>query len=371
MGAKQSAAHGGAAAAAAAASRPAHHLPDGGFVNPWPSFTPHQSGLVTFLKLRFQEWDTKRSEATKEVVDALPVKPPDWERIAAPPEGHVQATWIGHASFLLQFDGVTILTDPIWSDRCFRSQAIGPKRQAQIVPPAFPLAKLPPIDVVIISHNHYDHLDENTIKALGNRPLYLVPLGVKEWMEKFGVTNVKELDWWESHEAKTLSGPTLKAVCTPCQHFSGRWLDDRNKTLWSSWVLEGPTKKVYFAGDTGYRSVPKDFQGVETDITPVCPAFAEIGAKHGPFDLALIPIGAYSPRWFMSPVHCSPEDAVALHLAVKSKQSIGMHWGTFVLTDEPILEPPKRLIQELKRLSIDPSSFITLQHGETQSFPTA
>ncbi|CAK9203950.1 unnamed protein product [Sphagnum troendelagicum] len=356
-----------------------HHLKGGkGFRNPWPSFgfVPSFGDMITLLF----GLGTTKDNTSSDVKAAFrtPLKP-DLEALNNPPSQSVQATWVGHATFLLQFDKVNVLTDPVWSDRCSPSAYVGPKR---FVPVPFPIKDLPPVDVVIISHNHYDHLDTETVKALGNKPLYLVPLGIKSWFTDLGITNVVELDWWQEHKVSIPVGDSsrsLRAICTPCQHFSGRGLTDRNKTLWCSWVLEGPSKKIYFGGDTGFCTVPKgsDYAGghpelatVKADGTkvefPVCPSFAEIGNRFGPFDAAFLPIGAYSPRYFMSAIHCSPEDAVGIHLAVRAKRSIGMHWGTFRLTDEAILEPPVRLEKELARLKLDPLSFITVKHGETK-----
>ncbi|KAL2610392.1 hypothetical protein R1flu_028965 [Riccia fluitans] len=357
-----------------------HHF-QGRFRNPWPSYSFEGSVFKFFKMLVSGEYDRKQSNPSAEVLAQLgtPLKT-ELERLRKPPADSVQATWVGHATFLVQFDGLNVLTDPVWSDRCSPSQLFGPKR---FVPVPFPLKDLPPVHAVIISHNHYDHLDERTVKELGNKPLYLVPLGIKDWLTGQGITNVVELDWWQEHRVSFPDGEkerSLRAICTPCQHFSGRGLLDRNKTLWGSWVLEGETKKVYFAGDTGFCTVPKEcthpggLPSVEADPSavltnlPVCPAFEEIGKRFGPIDTSFIPIGAYSPRFFMSSVHCSPEDAVGIHLAVGSKQSIAMHWGTFALTDEPILEPPLRLLKELERLKIDPSKFITMKHGETKTF---
>jgi len=167
----------------------------------------------------------------------------------------------------------------------------------------------------------------------------------------------------------------MRVICTPCQHFSGRYVLDQNETLWASWVIKGLGSSFYFAGDTGYRSIPQSLgmhpspeEERKLDL-PVCPAFKEIGDRYGPFDLAAIPIGAYSPRWVMSPVHLSPEDAVCVHQDIKSRQSVGMHWGTFALTDEPLWEPPERLAAELTFKNLSPTEFIALQHGETRMFP--
>ncbi|KAG0557328.1 hypothetical protein KC19_11G120600 [Ceratodon purpureus] len=331
-----------------------HHTAAGGFRNPWPSYGKRPSFLST---MKFFMFEMDRSAVSEEVKQRLgaPLKT-NLDALANPPVGALQATWVGHATFLLQFDKLNVLTDPIWSDRCSPSTIVGPKR---FMPVPFPIKDLPPVDVVIISHNHYDHLDEATVRALGNKPLYLVPLGIKSWFTSLGITNVVELDWWQEHQFSAPDGDnskTLRAVCTPCQHFSGRGILDRDKTLWCSWVLESPSKKVYFGGDTGFCSVTKDSDHPGGDVAtretisyskkedlPVCPSFAEIGKRFGPFDLACLPIGAYSPRHFMSSIHCSPEDAVAIHIAVNAKRSIGMHWGTFKLTDEAILEPPLRV----------------------------
>ncbi|BBN19730.1 N-acyl-phosphatidylethanolamine-hydrolysing phospholipase D [Marchantia polymorpha subsp. ruderalis] len=355
-----------------------HHL-GGGFRNPWPSHSFEGSIAEFFRMIVRGDWDRSQTTPSAEVRAQLgtPLKT-EIGRLMKPPVGLVQTTWVGHATFLVQFDGLNVLTDPVWSDRCSPTQWVGPKR---FMPVPFAQKELPPIDAVIISHNHYDHLDERTVKELGNKPLYLVPSGVKSWFTSLGITNVVELDWWQEHRVDFPDGDrvrSLRAVCTPCQHFSGRGAFDRNKTLWCSWVLEGQTKRVYFAGDTGFCTVPRgcehpggvpSIEAVPSAVNlPVCPAFEEIGKRFGPIDISFIPIGAYSPRYFMSSVHCSPEDAVAIHMAVGSKQSVAMHWGTFALTDEPIMEPPLRLRNELERLRIDPSRFITMKHGETRTF---
>ncbi|KAF9996448.1 hypothetical protein BGZ65_007961, partial [Modicella reniformis] len=173
---------------------------------------------------------------------------------------------------------------------------------------------------------------------------------------------------WDSHE-HTFHDNKVKVTCTPCQHFTGRSIHDHYKTLWASWVVQTVPKhesekdiKVFFGGDTGYRFVPK---GADENKVPHCPVFKEIGDRIGPFDLSMLPIGAYSPRWFMSPVHCSPEDAVRVHEDIKSKRSIGMHWGTWVLTDEDLSEPPRRLEAEMKNRGHDPATFNTIHIGET------
>jgi len=251
-------------------------------------------------------------------------------------------TWIGHSSFLLQHAGLNILTDPIFSERCSPVQWAGPKR---LTPTPFSLEQLPAIDAVVISHSHYDHLDLNTVRALNqhSQPRFYVPMGLAEWFLQQGIDNVVELNWWQHHaQADWLF------TAVPAQHFSGRTATDRNKTLWAGWVMQHQGRKFYFAGDTGYSN-----------------DFKNIGAYFGGVDLALIPIGAYNPRWFMQPMHINPEEAVQIHLDVGAKQSIGMHWGTFKLTDEPLLEPRQRLEQIATTDRLKNTTFKTIKHGET------
>ncbi|KAJ3055994.1 hypothetical protein HK097_008483 [Rhizophlyctis rosea] len=239
---------------------------------------------------------------------------------------------------------------------------------ARVTPTPCNIADLPPIDAVVISHNHYDHLDLNTIKQLAKpETWFFVPLGNKQWFLDIGIKNVVECDWWDEYKLEVQKdGVDAKATiaATPCQHFTGRSLTDRYKTLWSSWVVEANDTSMFFGGDTGYRTVEKGFTG-DLDSLPHCPAFKEIGEKYGPFDISAIPIGAYSPRWVMSPVHCSPEDAVCVHQDVKSKHSIGIHWATFTLTDEPYFEPPQRLKKSLAEKGLPESEFHTLTIGES------
>lgn len=258
-------------------------------------------------------------------------------------------TWISHATALLQIDGMNVITDPIFSERASPFSFVGPKRK---VPLNIALAQLPHIDVVVISHNHYDHLDQASVEQLnrqaGGPPLFLVPLGVKEWMTDIGINNVREMDWWD----KTAVGK-LGITFVPAQHWSARGLMDRSETLWGGWVIksaEGAAHpfSVFFAGDTGYS---KDFQ--------------DIGRKFGSFDLALIPIGAYAPRWFMQGQHVDPEQAVQIHLDVHAKRSIGIHWGTFELADEPLDEPPRLLAEAVKKAGLPAEAFTVLKHGET------
>lgn len=254
-------------------------------------------------------------------------------------------TWIGHASFLFQYQGVNLLTDPVFSERASPLSFAGPKRYT---PAALRVAQLPAISLVLISHNHYDHLDRASILALqqrfGDQLTFMVPAGMGRWFQRQGIDNYIELGWWQSRCL-----PQAEAFFVPAQHFSGRSLHDRNATLWGGWWLEFNDFRFYFAGDTGYGSV-----------------FATIGDVLGAPDLALLPIGAYSPRWMMRGVHVDPADAVKIHCDLRCVQSIAMHWGTFVLTDEPFDEPPVKLRQALSDKGLPADSFRVMAHGESQ-----
>lgn len=265
---------------------------------------------------------------------------PNFEAINKPQQDAIQVTWVGHTTFLLQVAGVNFLTDPHFSKRASPLQWLGPKR---MIAPALALEDLPHIDMVVISHDHYDHLDLETVKKLGNAPHYAVPLGLKKWFSNIGITNVVERNWWESFE---YHGLTLTAV--PVQHFSGRVPFRFNQTLWSGWVIEGGGKKIFFGGDTGYSK-----------------HFHEIYERFGPMDLSLLPIGAYHPRTLMKTVHVDPREAVEAHKDLHSKQSIGMHWGTFRLTTEPTGEPPAYLNKVLEEEGLSKEDFRTLSFGET------
>lgn len=255
------------------------------------------------------------------------------------------ATWIGHATVLVQTRGINILTDPHFSERASPVQWAGPRR---VVPPGIPLDELPPIDFVLISHDHYDSLDEGSVLGLyrreeGDETTFLVPTGLGRWFENLGVTRVVELGWWERHEER---GLVITAV--PVRHWSKRTFFGRNETLWAGWVVQAEDFRFFFAGDSGYS-----------------PVFREIGKRLGPFDLSALPIGAYKPEWFMRKYHLSPEDAVSVHVDVGSKKSIAIHWGTFILTDERLDEPPVRLLDSLRERGIPEEEFAVLRHGET------
>ncbi len=254
-------------------------------------------------------------------------------------------TWIGHATMLFQIDGVNILTDPHFSDRSSPVQWAGPKR---VVPPGISIEDLPPIHIVFISHDHYDSLDKQSILNLyhreeGKNTRFFVPLGMKTWFESIGVNSAIEMDWWDTYQIDS-----LKIIATPMQHWGKRSPFSRNEHLWASWIVMSRDFRFYFGGDTGYAA-----------------HFEETGNRYGPFDLALLPIGAYEPRWFMKNHHINPEEAVKAHIDLRARKSVGMHWGTFPLTDEPLDEPPRRLKAALKNEELSDEDFLVLQHGET------
>ena len=264
------------------------------------------------------------------------------------------ATWIGHATVLMQTGGLNVLTDPVFSDRASPVQFVGPLR-AQ--PPGIALKDLPPIDVVLISHNHYDHLDRISVLLLNERAqgktLFLVPLGIKPWLARIGITNVVELDWWEAH---VHAGVAFNL--TPVQHWSARSLNDRSKTLWGGWAVFAPDFHWYFSGDTGYS---KDFSDTRAHFSTRYP--------DGGIDLALLAIGAYEPRWFMQDQHINPTEAVQAHKDLGAGQSLGIHWGTFNLSDEPLDQAPKDLAAARIAQGVSEADFFMLKIGETRWLP--
>lgn len=275
------------------------------------------------------------------VVSEVPARAePDLNLIHHPNPDHLQVTWIGHATFLLQLAGKNILTDPIYSDCCAPVYLPNLRRRSA---PGIPFSNLPPIDYVVISHDHYDHFDQDTIRRLGKGPVYLIPQGMEPLLRRMKLPRRVELDWWQSTNLDSLA-----FHCVPAQHCSGRGVFDRNRRLWGGWVIEGADKKIFFAGDSGYSDI-----------------FLAIGGKFGPVDLSLLPIGAYSPRALMKPVHMNPAEAVQIHLDLCSRQSIASHWGTFRLTSEPMDEPPRALAQALADKNIPAHHFLTPALGET------
>jgi N-acyl-phosphatidylethanolamine-hydrolysing phospholipase D len=254
-------------------------------------------------------------------------------------------TWIGHATVLVQMDHVSLLSDPIWSERASPVGFVGPRR---LLAPGVALEDLPPIDAVLVSHNHYDHLDLGSLAALARRDprtRFLVPLGNAALLREAGVERVEELDWGESTDVRGVA-----VHCLPAQHWSQRGLTDKNRALWASWAAVGPGRRFYFAGDSGY------FDG-----------FAKIGAALGPFDLAAIPIAAYEPDAMMRQAHLDPEQAERAGRDVRARRVLGIHWGTFDLADEPQDEPPRRFLDAAAAAGAPESAWI-LPVGETREF---
>jgi N-acyl-phosphatidylethanolamine-hydrolysing phospholipase D len=255
-------------------------------------------------------------------------------------------TWVGHATLLVQMDHVSFLTDPIWSETASPVSFLGPRR---FVAPGLALDDLPPIDFVVVSHNHYDHLDLPSLVELAERDpetRFFVPLANAELLRENGITNVEELDWGE-----TRRHGDVVVHCLPSQHWSQRGVGDQRRSLWSSWAVTGPQRRFYFAGDTGY------FEG-----------FARIGAAHGPFDLAAVPIGAYEPAAMMKASHLDPEEAVQATLDLGARQALAIHYGTFDLSDEPLAEPPRRFRAAAEASSLGSAGAWVLRIGETREF---
>ncbi|MCE9501338.1 MAG: MBL fold metallo-hydrolase [Leptospira sp.] len=255
------------------------------------------------------------------------------------PTQRAVVTFINHATFLLQLPDLNVLTDPIFSQRPSPIRFMGPKRVRE---PGVLLEQLPQIDVVVISHNHYDHMDLDSLKNLDAKfhPLFLVPLGDEKLLKEAGIQNVREMDWWQEQVVKE-----HKIVFTPSQHWSGRGIFDRCKSLWGSYFILSPDFKTYFAGDTGHSS-----------------HFSNIKLRLGSPDLALLPIGAYNPTYLMKVSHLSPEEALMAHDDLGSSFSLGMHFGTFQLTDEPIEEP----VERLKKAGRE--NFVVLDQGDSKIF---
>lgn len=368
--------------------RPTHWVDDKGsaFLNPWPSWRDH-----SFTEFPNLAWtmSTQSPKIPKDIDKILPVRSPIWGR--AEDRHKIQATWLGHACFFLELPvsgdaprGIRVLFDPVSSDRCSPSQFMGPKRYTEI---PCPIESIPEVDAVVISHNHYDHLDTHTIRTLLKRvpqPHFFAPLGNEAYFASLNAPSdhVHILDWWQTRRlevdfsSSSSATPTTSAAditCTPAQHMTGRGLSDRFKSLWSSWAIrsvsdrslpanEGTGVKAWFGGDTGYRAV---HPGKQLEELECCPVFKEIGERFWGFDFAMIPIGAYLPRHFMSPMHCDPGDSVCVFKDVRAKKALGMHWGAWILTTEDIMDPPKDLAKECKKVGIEEDQFGVCEIGET------
>ncbi|MFL9665642.1 MBL fold metallo-hydrolase [Variovorax sp. AB1(2024)] len=362
-----------------------HHRPDG-FQDNYVEFKPKNFFTDVLLGWQIPSWFKGLPPAP----EAPPlVVAPDLAFIASNTGAQARpaATFIGHATVLVQVPtangSLNVLTDPVFGERASPVSFAGPKR---FQPPGVALKDLPRIDLVLISHNHYDHLDEDSVKALnaqaGGPPLFVVPLGIKPWLAERGVTNAVELDWWDSvtlpatpsaasaqplvqrNGAGIDAGANSDAVqvfLTPAQHWSARGLGDRMKTLWGGFALLSPKLHVFYSGDTGYS---KDFADIQTRLAP-----RQADAQGGGFDLALLPVGAYEPRWFMKDQHVNPDESVRIHRELHARRSLGVHWGTFSLTDEALDQPPKDLAAARKAQGVADDAFFTLAIGETRKLP--
>lgn len=311
--------------------RDTSHHAESGFKNPY--IPEEQHGFRALLKWIFTRKPDIPDEYNLPVIEN-PTQFFDNEE-------DILICWIGHATFLIRIHGTWIITDPFFSDRASPIRWLGPKR---MVPPAIFLEDLPPVDYVLISHSHYDHLDKPAVRHLADRgSKFLVPLKLESWFDKLGIPVNASCDWYESVQINP-----LKFTATPAQHFSARTPFDRNETLWCGWMIEHYDMRIYFAGDTGYF-----------------PAFNHISDRFYPINIALLPIGAYEPRWFMKSVHMNPADAVRAFRDLKVHSALGMHFGTIKLTDEALDEPLGKLEAELFQNEIPRENFRSPAFGET------
>jgi N-acyl-phosphatidylethanolamine-hydrolysing phospholipase D len=313
------------------------------FVNPWPNAELDHRGSAFF------RWQWQR------IRQGVPPNPPRGTFPLATPQvaypradfHETRVTWLGHASFLLQIAGLNLLLDPVLSKRASPFASFGPSRFVDV---PLRVDQLPPIDAVLLSHDHYDHLDERSVIALtrqfGEDLKWITPLAYREWFAKRGVHALVELDWWQTAQL----GP-LEITACPAQHWTRRGWHSFER-LWCSYMMRAPHTSVYFAGDSGY-----------------CPVFKEIGERFGGCDIAMLPIGAYEPRWFMRASHMNPEEAVQTFLDVRAQTFVPMHWGTFRLTDEDMREPPQRLRAAWRAAQLEEHRLKLLQHGETLMLP--
>ncbi|MEM7151818.1 MAG: MBL fold metallo-hydrolase [Myxococcota bacterium] len=302
------------------------------FKNVDGSVNPHHLGTVLKWKLGLHDGPKPAPRGPV----AVPVVPNDGRALRSPSE--LTLTWVGHATYLVQLGGRTLILDPVFSSRL----ATIPRN----VPPGVMPADLPKIDVVLITHNHRDHMDAPSLKRLGPEPVYVVPKGLAAWFQKAGFSRVVEMDWWEQREVEG-----VQVTFVPAQHWSRRGLFDENDSLWGGYVLERGGARVYHSGDTAW------FDG-----------FAEIGRRVGTIHAAMLPIGAYEPRWFMKTQHMNPEDAVQAFEALGAERFIAMHWGTFRLTDEALDEPPLALRRAWEAHALPESRRFVPAIGETLRF---
>ena len=320
-----------------------HHRP-GGFRNPWTTADDHAlGGLLRWVRVH---------RTTPTGASTRPNFPRAVPRPATPraAEDELRLTWVGHSTFLIQIGGMNVLTDPMWSERASPLSFVGPRRH---VPPLPALDDLPPIDVIVVSHDHYDHLDRATVRRVAEthpRARWLAPLRVGKSLAKFGARNIEEMDWWEVERPNT-----LQISCTPAQHWSGRGAFDRGRTLWCGWAIRAGDRAVWFAGDTA-----------------LFPELTAIGQRAGPFDAMLLPIGGIEPRWYMRRLHMDPEEAVQAFRTILATQQRGammvaMHWGTFRIADEALSVPPALLRDAWKTSGLSERQLWIPAHGESRT----
>ncbi len=301
------------------------------FLNPSRVSAKGVDGVAAYMtKRKPDKWPKDLDQSVRQ--SPLEIPEPD----------QIQYTFVNHSTFLIQHKGQNILTDPIWSKRCSPFQFMGPKRQR---PPGLSFDMLPTIDIVLLTHNHYDHMDKQTIKKLAAKynPTFITSLGNKVTVEGWIDSDVIELDWYQNTIINKLTYTAL-----PANHFSSRGTRDRNTSLWCGFMIASDSHKINFVGDTGYSSI-----------------FKKIGEQYGPFDLSLIPIGAYLPRWFMSPIHVAPEESVQLHYDLQSKKSVAMHFGTFKLADDNPARSNRELTEARKKVGLAESDFHIPKEGHS------
>lgn len=379
----------------------AHHIKNSRgetvkFQNPYPShvFPALTVFVPELLKMLFGLTETPKPKLEDNLV---PVVKPEFLATRTGTEASsnmLRATWLGHACYYVEYPtGLRVLFDPVFEDCC---SPVSLSRFKRYTPPPCELSDLPYVDAVVISHSHYDHLSYPSVQEVAKhhpRAHFFVGLGLESWFRAGGIENVTEMDWWdevdvmfspEQSKSKSKSngvddGTPLEPIkatisCLPCQHSSGRSGFDKDRTLWASWGVKSADKTVWFGGDTGYRTVPKvashiDDWGPELQHLPVCPQFRQIGEHLGSVDLGLIPIGAYHPRHIFSHMHANPFDSVEIFRDTNCKRAMGIHWGTWVLTPENPLEPPRLLKEALKKRGLPETGvFDVCDIGESREF---
>lgn len=390
------------------------------FQNPWDSyFEPSQWQLLSFLGKMNAKMNADDKRDVPRADELIPRMKPTWGDDQPGNEGKIKVTWLGHAAALAEMPldsaytaggvsgdaasthtdttkagtvekgqdgkqrGVTVLFDPVFSRRCSPTQMFGSIRY-QPAPATVP--ELPEVDIIVISHNHYDHQDNITLAELyehyyARPPLLFIPLNnTHNLPSSIPRDRIIEMDWWEERDVQVQGKGNIKITCTPAQHMTARGLFDRYKSLWASWAIKhvpsqpeeaASAPSLWFGGDTGYLKTTNESLAHDANpegTVPHCPAFKEIGERVGPFSIALIPIGAYGPRWFLSNVHTSPAESVRIFKDVKAKQAIGIHWGTWHMAWEPVDEPPKILADVRGPMGVTEEQFGVMKIGETRAY---